>query len=353
MSLYNVEIFTSDYEYKNSYQVQEVSYEFDYLSLANSKIKLPILEASRGDFIRISKKDFKVCGIIEGVSESDTNITIEFRHIMNIFDTNVWIDLETFKSPTNPIEQILANKIKELFQTNEDALQNMKGLSIRLTTCNYGKKKIALEENINNLYEIIKLALIKHSVVLDMDIDVQAHGITLIIGQADKNEKYIEADLPNVLDRNVVIKKDSDSTNKLYVVNALNPEETIAYYLGKDGSIATEMAEENRIMPVIFDYTSVEPDEEESFEDLAYAEAIQELVQEEYDNLIEITVLNDDTLVEPSTWKIGDSAVIIHKGKEYHSILTGIKIEKNRTTLIFGAVRLELTKMIKRRLGNR
>ena len=350
MSLYKIEIFSNDFEYKDSYQVEEISYEFDYLSLSNNKIKLPFMDVARGDFIRISKNDFKVCGIVEGVSESDTNTNVEFKHFMNIFDTNVWIDLEEFNSHVNAIEQLLAAKIKEMYLDSEDTLQNIKGLTIRPLTYTPGTKKFGLEENINNLYEILKLALIKHDIVVDIDIDVQTQKIDLVIRQTDTYEKYIEADLPNVLKKNVVIKKDQDSTNKLYIVNELEPTQKIAYYLGKDGTIATDMSESNRITPVIYDFKSVEPKEDETFEDLAYQEALQELIQEEYDNLIEITVLNDDTLVQPSTWSIGDRAVVIHKGNEYHTILTGIKIDKSRTMLIFGAVRMELTKKIKRRM---
>ena len=69
----------------------------------------------------------------------------------------------------------------------------------------------------------------------------------------------------------------------------------------------------------------------------------------EYNNLIEIEVMNDDGLVQPQKLQIGQQATIIRNNTAYQTMLTGKKVS-DTTILVFGAVRLELTKKLKRRI---
>ena len=64
--------------------------------------------------------------------------------------------------------------------------------------------------------------------------------------------------------------------------------------------------------------------------------------------MIELTVTKNDTLVKPYALDIGQVVNIISKGNVYTSILTG-KAISDRTQLTFGTIRLDLTKIIKRR----
>ena len=66
-----------------------------------------------------------------------------------------------------------------------------------------------------------------------------------------------------------------------------------------------------------------------------------------YSNLIELTMMNGDVLVHPEQLDFGQEVKIISKGISYTSILTGREIGKN-TKLIFGTVRLDLTKILRR-----
>lgn len=349
MSLYNIEIFTPEFDYRDSYQVQEISYEYDYLSLSNNKIKLPHIKAKRDDIIRISNGSQRICGIIESVSESDTNTTIDFRHFLTKLDCNVWVDLERYNDSSITVEAFISDMITQYFSNSGDDFQNIRGLEINASTETKGRKNLGLQENINNLYEILKQALVMHEIVVNVDIDVQKKKITLDVGRAETYERYIEADLANILDRNITIKKADESINKLYVINEENPVEQKVYFLAKNGEISETIEADKRINPVVFDTISTSPGKDETFEQAAFEEALSKLVREEYDNLIEITVLNSDAIVTPTDWSIGERAAVIHKGAEYHTILTGINIKQTKTTLIFGAVRLELTKLIKRR----
>ena len=60
-------------------------------------------------------------------------------------------------------------------------------------------------------------------------------------------------------------------------------------------------------------------------------------------------MVKGDSLVKPEELEIGQRVRIILQNNEYNTILTG-KNEKETTTLIFGAVRLELTKILKGRM---
>ena len=66
-----------------------------------------------------------------------------------------------------------------------------------------------------------------------------------------------------------------------------------------------------------------------------------------YSNLIELTMLNDDSLVKPDTLHFGQVVKVLTDGVSYTSILTGRERGKC-TKLIFGTVRLDLTKILRK-----
>ena len=66
-----------------------------------------------------------------------------------------------------------------------------------------------------------------------------------------------------------------------------------------------------------------------------------------YSNLIELTMMNGDALVKPEELEFGQVADIISDGQSYRSILTGRERGRN-TKLVFGTVRLDLTKILRR-----
>lgn len=84
------------------------------------------------------------------------------------------------------------------------------------------------------------------------------------------------------------------------------------------------------------------------FEDKAYTKALQTFSKNKYDNLIELEVAADDEMIKPTTLKIGQVVNVISEGNSYTSILSGREIE-DTITLIFGTIRLELTKSLKGR----
>lgn len=84
------------------------------------------------------------------------------------------------------------------------------------------------------------------------------------------------------------------------------------------------------------------------FLEKAYEKAYQTFSKNKYDNLIELEVAIDDELINPMSLKVGQVVNIVSEGVSYTSILSGREIE-DTTTLIFGTIRLELTKTLKGR----
>ena len=84
------------------------------------------------------------------------------------------------------------------------------------------------------------------------------------------------------------------------------------------------------------------------FTSKADAKALSVFSKNKYDNNIKIEVANDDERLGPKTMKIGQVVHVIVDGISYETVLTGMQIE-DTTTLIFGFIRLELTKILKGR----
>lgn len=346
MSLYNIELFKKDFSYVSSYQLEAVAYEYDYLAASNSKLQLPtVISAEKGDYIRIMSDSDRLFGIVEKVTDSDTFYTITYKPFLSIFDTNMYMDRTKLKSIS--LEEWLRQIIEKYFMSSGDALQNLNAVNITVTSETL-KASLDNESNIENLYELIKTALSRYRVRVDIDVDIGSKTVNISIGKSSDSERIIEADLPNILRKEFTTTSSNKSAiNKLYVVNDKNESEQLIYYLTQSGAVTKAPADSERITPVIFNTVFASAGDDETFEEVAYEKALSELTTG-YENLIELTALKNDGIIRPDTWNIGDKAKILKGGREYESILTGKKYSDSTITLIFGSIRLELTKKIKK-----
>lgn len=347
MSLYNIELFKKDFSYVSSYQVAPLTYEFDYLATSNNKLQLPTaISAEKGDYIRITSDSDRLFGIVEKVTDSDTFYTITYKPFLSIFDTNMYMDRNLLKSVS--LETWIKQVIENYFVNNSDALQNLNAANITLISETL-KASLDNESNVENLYDLLKTALSRYGVCVDADVDVGSKIVNISIGKSTAEERYIEADLPNIIKKEfTTTSSNKASVNKLYVVNDKKESEKLIYYLTRSGAVTKNAAADERITPVIFDTVYASASEDETFEEVAYEKALSELTTG-YENLIELTVLKSDGIVGPGTWNIGDKAKIRKGDREYESILTGKKYSDSTITLMFGSIRLELTKKIKKK----
>lgn len=355
MRRYNVEVFDRAFNLLDHTNVSEVTWSVDYLSPTKNTITILNCNVHKGDYIRVHDRDSEFFGIITAVkSQSEKLMSVECASFLSVFDMDVLFDTD-LQNGTSSLETVLKNLITAMFVSNSDTLQRIPGLSVETTssTTNWGFNLKSDTEGMHhcivNFYNsLIVRALEKYGVVVTVTPDVQNKAIVLSIGKIADNSRIIETNLPNIVEKNVVIMETEKDVNKLVVYNTANYTSSRSYYLHPDGSYNTTNS--NRITPVVQEIKAVSVEEGSTFANAADSEAVNTFGDLGYNNLIELTVANDDTLVKPYELEIGQEVHILSKGSDYKTILTG-KTVSDRTQLTFGTVRIDLTKIIKRRYG--
>lgn len=231
-------------------------------------------------------------------------------------------------------------------------IQNIKGLSVEATSrtedwyFHITPRDSGGHFNIVNLVNsVIIPAMEKYGVLVKTQLDIQNREIKVSVGKVAQGTIIIETDLPNIIRKNITIKSVSADVNKLIIYDASDYETKKTYYLHNDLSYDTK--DTDRITPVNCEITSVKVEEGSSFESAAISEAYNKFANLSYSNLIELTMMNGDILVRPDEIEFGQIVRIISDGVSYTSILTG-RERGTVTKLIFGTVRLDLTKILRR-----
>ena len=352
MQVFSIEVYDSNLNCIYHDNIDSVSYEFDYLSMKENKITVDLNDTiAKGNYIRITNDTYSYFGVVSTIDKSVNNMVIGYKPFTFLFTSNFIFD--TSKQGTNTVlETYIKQVIESNYKNNSDTLQNIAILgSITTTssTTNWGFNIKSDKEGMNRalirLYDVLLTrAFNKYGVVVNAIPDFANRVVNLEIGKVDTNDLYIEAELPNILSKNIVIKNASDDINKAVMVNTSNYSNTINYYLHSDGTYNTTNSD--RITPVISEYVPVDLQDGKTFSQCAQEQATNTFGAIEYSNLIELEVLNDDNLVKPLDIQIGQKVNVLYKGVSYPSILSGFN--RNLTTLLtFGSIRLDLTKLIK------
>ena len=351
MKPYNVEVFTQRFEMVANSNVNEVTHKEDYLSSDENSITVfPMPGIAKEDYIRISRDGEEYAGVITEITYSKDLQTISYKPLMELLNTDVLFDVDL--QQTGTLEGFIADRITEMFIENEDQAQNITGLSVVALTqtpdwyFHITPKDSGGHYNIVNLINsVIIPAMQKYGVLVKPVLDIQNRSIRIEIGRVPAGTFIIESDLPNVIDKQITIKSVSTDVNKLVIYDAADYETKRVYYLHPDLSYDTR--DDDRITPVNCEITSLQVEEGKSFESAAISEAYNKFANLAYSNLIEITVMKGDALIHPEEMQFGQVVKIISGGVEYSSILTGREIGQN-IKLIFGTVRLDLTKILRR-----
>lgn len=354
MKQYNVEFFSADFTNVSHTNVSLASYGEDYISLEDNEITVIDCNVEVGYYIRIVKGDTEFFGIVKGVTTPNKRErVVTYSSFMSLFDTDVLFDTD-LQGGNITLENTLKNLINGLF-AGPDMSMNITGLSIQTTsaTANWGFNLKSDTEGkhhcIVNLYNVlITKALEKYSVVIKVVPDVQAKTMTMYIGTVGGNPIYIDADLPNIVEKSIVIRQTSLNVNKLIVYSTEDYSTSRIYYRHPDGSY--DRIDTDRVIPVVQEIHTVSPGQSETqtFAQLADSDAAELFGSANYSNLIELIMANDDSLIKPQSMAIGQVVSVNSAGRSYTSILTGRTIS-DRTKLTFGLVRIDLTKILKRR----
>lgn len=386
MKPYNVEIFNREFELLAHTNVDDIKIDYDYLKPNDSQIEIrltgfydtfaaqavidddngglframsiPELEGLMdavgvGAYIRLQRDDTDIFGIITSVTTGDDEIITQLgiqAFPSAIFATEILFD--TNLQGTQALETVIANYITSNFINNSDTIQNIPNLSVTTTssTLAWGMNLKSDTENMHHcvidFYDVlIRRALEEYGIAIHTDVDFQNSSISLTIGKVIGTQT-IEADLPNVFDKTFLINEASKNTNKLDVYNTANYTTIRTYYKHTDGSYDT--TNNNRLYPVVREIGTATADDSHTFAQNADSVAASTFGEVTYNNLIEIKCLCDDSLIRPMDLDIGSVVTVIHEGNAYTSIMTGYQLEDNIINLIFGSIRADLTKLLRR-----
>lgn len=354
MQPYNIEIFDRDFNLIQHSNVGSLEYKYDYLSTVENSVLLAFNEnVKKGDYIRIKNNVDNYFGYISSIAVNEVVqgfSQIKFKPFITLFDESILFDT-TLQGSATSLEEMIAQYITAYWINNSDAEQNINGLEVRTisNTRNWGfhitsDQKGLNKAIINFMTSIIRRSLTKYQVGLYAYPDFANKKIIVEIGNKCMASFYIEADLPSVIEKSIIINETTEDINKLVIYDQADLTTKITYYKHSDGSYDTSNTD--RLTPVLYGITSVAVAEGDTFEEMAQDMANKQFDTDSYSNLIEITVTNDDSLILPQNLTIGQIVNVVSNGTSYGSILTGIE-RKTTTKLIFGTIRLDLTKILK------
>ena len=354
MQPFNVEIFDRQFNLIQHYNVGSIDYKYDYLSTMENSVFIAFNEnVQNGNYIRITNDTDSYFGYISAIAVNETEqgfSEIKFKPFISLFDASIMFDT-TLQGSATTLEQMIADYITAYWITNADSDQNIFGLEVETisSTSGWGFHITADQKGLNKavinfMTSIIRRSLTKYQVGLYAEPDFLNKKIVVKIGVKAPNTFFIEADLPNVVEKSIIVNESTQDMNKLIIYDQADLVTNIIYYKHPDGSYDT--TDDDRITPVIYAITSVAVAEGETFADMAQDAADKQFDVDSYSNLIELTVQNEDKLVMPDTLTIGQLVNVASNGTSYASILTGVE-RSDVTKLTFGTVRLDLTKILK------
>lgn len=278
MKPYELEIFDRWLNFRaNALVVPEgLKYQRDLLTSVTNTITLnnthitirePATAGSTGDqtvalsdYIRLKNhKDGYFWGYVTKLDREDNNITITYMDLTGLFNFEVYINAVEITKTS--LEKFLRDRLLEAFKNSDDSAQVIPGIEISIHTTTMGVFDFIDQDKpyvvINLLNDFIYPAFQKYLVRTTAYFDVTNKKIIVDIGRITTTvQRTIEADLPNIIDKNFIIRSSSNEINKLIIIDdSVTPYNSWTYYLHTDYTVDTSKSS-NRKYPVI---NSVKP----------------------------------------------------------------------------------------------
>ena len=374
MQVYNVEVFHRDFSFVHNYTVEDITYKYDYLTPVENEVMMSYnANVKMGDYIVIRSDERYYDGVISGIEVLTTDfMKVKYKPLLDVFNTSVFIDWRN-QDPAyggtsqKSIEQVIYENIKYIFidgypplpwelesyygfSFDIDDLQKIPGLVLTKKTdtmvwqlglempSSIGEYNYFCEVNLVDY--VIPRALKSVGVMVSMRLDVENKKIYCDIEKTASTSLTIEADLPQILKKNINVVNTMEMPNKAIYLPSLEPyAQVTTYYRHSNGKWDTNNTD--RLTPVILYSETPLTTEYPTLE----AELFDKYGAVLYANLIELTTAYGAYEIE-----IGNTASIISEDNQYESMLTGYEIHGDIIKYIFGMIRLDLTKILKRRL---
>lgn len=159
----------------------------------------------------------------------------------------------------------------------------------------------------------------------------------------------IEADLPNIIKKE--INESSGTGTGANIAKLWYPSDetgtnynSYSAYILPDGTISYNWRDKGRVTNprVKARQLTAQPTDRTARQNML----LELLKPQAANNTIKLTVSEADKIIDPENMQIGTPAIILNGGKSYQTTLTGWHREGDLITLIFGAVRNDLTKKL-------
>lgn len=298
MKPYNIEVFDREYNFRGNALIDpaDFQYDYDFVSMVKNTLvlkpsPLTVRETGTGtagdmtiglsDIVVIDTEDTHVYGVVTKLEAEEDVITVIYTDIKALFNHEVLIPADEIKHTS--IEAYIKKLLDAAFVNNSDTLQVIPGLTTVTQTTTYGifdyNDTTEVYVVINLLKDLIFPAFNKYLIGLFIDLDIPNKTLTVNIGRRmNYNTWTLEADLPNVLDKNIIIRQSNNDTNKLTLVDTADyVMSEYNYYLHPDYTWDT--TDSDRILPVINDVYAFDSDlvtEERFWASAKYAISIAE-----------------------------------------------------------------------------
>ena len=346
----NVEIFDRSLNFKTNAAVESANINVDYLDPEQNALSFRDVDAvTINDIIRISGDGGEYFGIVSETEKQKNGITkVTIKDLASLWDEIIIVDQNDM---TGTLESFIADTITGLYINNTDTAMNIDATITAETTTNDWILDLTPMADgttlckVNLFDEIILPAFKSYEILVKASIDLGEKKFVFTITKNTADPITLEADLPEVLEKNITVREAQAQINKLTIYNSEDYTETpIVYYLHTDGTHST--TDTDRVLPVKWDFATAAASNNggvtKTFAENAAETAAAMFAAEEFNNLITLSY------VEYPKFKVGQHVDIISDGVIYPTIFTAIE-RGQQTKLIFGMIRLSLIKTLKGR----
>ena len=342
--MYKLEIFRADISFAASFLISgSTPLSMDYLALDSFDVDIPHkgIAVQKGDYCRVSRLPNTVVAdfVVSDVGSGKDASTISLRPLVAVLDREVFCD------GISDCAAWIAQAVRDNFIDTGDALQNIPATVTNQAAA--ASRPIVVDGDICGMVDVLSGALTTYRIVVNAQLDMAARMIVFEVRESAV-QATIEADLGNVIDKDITLGDSYGSANKFVARRVRTVDNVVtvlgqkAFYLHADGSV--DDADRDRITPVFCAIASIE--DAETWEADALAAATEKLTPAQFDNEIKLDYSRADKIVQPEALPIGTEATIYTGGQAYRSLLTGREWEGGVHRLIFGLVRTDLTKKI-------
>lgn len=338
IKIYKAEFFKRNFDFAYFSLIPDPEIVFDYLTLEKSSVVIPgIADIERGWYCHITQgADVVYQGIVSGVDTDRTTTTVQLSPLIALFDFEFFYNRKTYNNNKTDLEGWFRSAILGAF-AGSDTTQNIPGLTVTADTHTDGVD-LNLKDNIHAFWDLARKAIQNYKIAIHCSFNPQAKTISAVIRNHSADSTVtLESDLANVTEQKFTLRDDWGSVNKVIIYNADNLSQKQTFY-------ASDYA-----APVVQRIAEVSVGDGETFATVARVKSEELMRKSDSDNLIELTYRADDRIIPDM--EIGQPVRILKDGKEYLSVMTGITRKTNAgggyLTLVFGGVRVDLTKILK------